>query len=84
MKIKVRIPSIHGAYKQQDYKGAQIKNYVLDENLPYYQSVVLPRTPTEGDVVMLSSTSDGNGSDFMVIGLTGAQYNDGVRDTSKA
>lgn len=82
MYIRVRIPSIHGAYKRQDYKGKQIRNYVLDENLPYYRSVVLPRNPNEGDVVALTSMSDGSGSDFMVVGLTGSQYNDGIKDVS--
>lgn len=80
--IRVRIPSIHGAYKQADYKGKQVKNYVIDENLPYYQSVILPRMPADGDVVALTSTSEGKGSDFMVVGLTGAKYNDGVKDIS--
>lgn len=83
MYIRVRIPSIHGAYKQKDYKGAQIKNYVLDENLPSYQAAILPRTPSEGDVVMLQSTSEGTGSDFVVIGITGASYNDGIKDSSR-
>lgn len=82
MYVQVRIPSIHGAYRQSDYQGQQVKNYTLDENLPYYQSVVLPRTPAEGDVVMLSSMSDGSGSDFVVMGLTGAKYNDGLKDRS--
>lgn len=84
MYVQVRIPSIHGAYRQKDYKGKQIRNYVLDENLPFYQSVVLPRTPNEGDVVALTTMSDGSGSDFMVIGLTGSKYNDGVKNVSKA
>lgn len=84
MYVRVRIPSIHGAYRQQDYKGQQVRNYVLDENLPFYKSVVLPRVPTEGEVVMLYSTSDGSGSDFIVGGIMGAKYNDGVKDKSKA
>lgn len=81
--IKVRVPSIHGAYKQQDYKGAPIKNYTLDENLPFYQSVVLPRMPADGDVVALQSMSEGNGSDMIVVGLTGSKYNDGVDPKDK-
>ena len=84
MYVKVRIPNEHGAYRQQDYKGAQIKNYTLDEDLPFYESVLLPRVPSEGDVVVLTTKSEGRGSDFMVIGLTGAKYNDGVVDLSKA
>ena len=81
--VKVRIPSIHGAYRQQDYKGKTIRNYVLDEDLPFYQAVVLPRMPNEGDVVALTSTSEGSGSDFLVVGLTGSSYNDGVKFSSK-
>lgn len=83
MYIQVRIPNIHGAYRQQDYKGKTVRNYTLDENLPYYKSVVLPRTPNEGDVVALTSMSDGSGSDFLVVGLTGGKYNDGVKNASK-
>lgn len=81
--IKVRVPSIHGAYKQKDYNGASIKNYTLDEDLPFYQSVILPRMPSDGDVVALQSMSSGKGSDFMVVGLTGSKYNDGVKPTDK-
>lgn len=77
MYIRVRIPNIHGAYKQQEYEGQQIKNYTLDENLPYYRSIELPRAPREGDIVLLASTSDGNGSERVVIGLMGSSYNDG-------
>lgn len=84
MFVKVRIPSVHGAYRQQDYKGASVKNYVLDEDLPFYQSVVLPRSPSEGDVVALTSTGEGRGSDFLVVGLTGSSYNSGVKNSSKA
>lgn len=83
MYVKVRIPSIHGAYNQKEYKGKKITNYTLDEDLPYYQSVVLPRVPSEGDTVMLSTTNEGRGSDFIVLGLTGSKYNDGAVDTGK-
>lgn len=82
MYVKVRVPSIHGSYRQKDYKGKSVKNYVLDENLPYYRSVVLPRNPSEGDVVALTSTSEGNAPDFLVVGLTGAKYNDGLKNSS--
>ena len=81
--VKVRIPSIHGAYKPQDYNGGKISNYTLDKDLPYYQSVVLPKMPAEGDVVALTSMSEGKGSDFMVVGLTGATYNTGRKNSSK-
>ena len=82
LKVQVRIPSIHGAYRQKDYKGKAIRNYVPDDKLPFYESVVLPRNPSDGDVVTLVSTSDGDGSDFVVIGLTGGKYNDGVKAVS--
>lgn len=82
IRVQVRIPSIHGAYNQKEYKGQQIRNYTKDEDLPFYDSLVLPRVPNEGDVVALMSLNDGRGSDFMVIGLTGAKYNDGSVDLS--
>lgn len=80
--IKVRIPQIHGAYRQKDYRGQQIHNYVLDEDLPYYDSVYLPKMPADGDIVMLET--DGSlGSGFTVTGLTGGKYNNGIVDTGK-
>lgn len=75
--VKVRIPAIHGAYKQSDYMGKKIRNYTLDENLPYYPSILLPHLPSEGEVVALQSLDDTN-QDFMVIGLTGGSYYSGV------
>lgn len=72
--IKVRIPSIHGAYSQLEYQGKKIKNYVLDNDLPYYPSLLLPNLPNEGEVVALSST-DNTSSNFLVLGLTGGFYN---------
>lgn len=72
LKIKVRIPQIHGAYKQSYYKGQKIRNYVLDGDLPYYNSVILPRNPNEGDVVVLLGVDGDLNSEMLVIGLTGA------------
>lgn len=77
--VKVRVPSIHGPFLQKDYGGRAIKGYTLDQNLPYYQSVLLPHLPNDGEVVMLSSTSDKK-SDFVVIGLTGGSYYTGTTD----
>lgn len=75
--IRVRIPSIHGPYKTNDYNGAQVRNYVRDENLPYYPSVLLPHLPNEGDVVAITSL-DGANNQFMVIGLTGGNYSSNI------
>ena len=72
--ITVRIPSIHGPYNQSDANGQTIRNYVRDENLPEYPSLILPRVPNEGEVVALASMNSSN-SDFLVIGITGGSYN---------
>lgn len=71
--VKVRIPTIHGAMNQSEYRGQTIRNYVSDDNLPYYQSLLLPHLPNDGDVVALTNEDDAKNS-WVVIGLTGAQY----------
>ena len=71
--IKVRIPSIHGPMNQRDYQGQQIHNYVRDEELPYYPSVLLPHLPNDGEVVALASLNEGT-TEMIVIGLTGGSY----------
>lgn len=71
--IQVRIPSIHGPYKQTEYKGKSGYAYTRDEDLPYYQSLLLPHLPTEGEVVAVASLDKGL-SNFIVIGLTGGSY----------
>lgn len=76
--IKVRIPAIHGAYNQSEYKGGVIRNYVLDSDLPYYPSVLLPHLPSEGEVVMLMATEE-KAYNFVVIGLTGGSYYTGTQ-----
>lgn len=76
LKIQVRIPSIHGPYKQSEYRGSQVRNYVQDDDLPYYSSLQLPHLPNEGDVVALMS-SNNTSNNLLVIGLTGASYNSG-------
>jgi hypothetical protein len=75
LQLKVRIPSIHGPYIQTLSK--QI--YIKDKDLPWYNSILLPSLPVEGDVVALANLTDGKGSQFIVIGLTGGNYNNGAR-----
>ena len=65
--VKTRIPSIHGPYKQQNTRGI----YTQDKDLPWLPSILLPKEPKEGDVVVLTSMSESNSCDFLVIGLTG-------------
>jgi len=75
--VKVRIPSVHGPYHKSDAKGKTIRNYVPDDRLPEYPSLLLPYIPHEGEVVALCSINDSN-SEWMVIGLTGGSYSGGV------
>ena len=75
--VKVRIPSIHGPYRQIDAKGN--KTYTLDGALPYYPSLLLPHLPNDGEVVLLMSTNN-TSNDFIVVGLTGGSFNSGVTD----
>lgn len=70
LQIKVRIPLIHGAYAQTEYQGKPVRNYVRDDDLPYYPSLLLPHLPNEGEVVALAST-DTSSNNLIVIGLTG-------------
>lgn len=77
LSIKVRIPSVHGPYKQSNARGKTIRNYVLDSDLPWYPSLLLPHLPQEGEVVAVQSLNSGN-SDFIVIGLTGGSYHAGA------
>ena len=71
--VQVRLPNIHGPYSQKEYNGKKVKNYTLDKDLPWYPSVILPHYPNDGEVVVLLSTSDAS-TEWLVIGLTGAQY----------
>ena len=71
--IRVRIPSIHGPYSRSEYNGKTIRNYIEDKDLPYYPAVLLPHTPTDGHVAVISSLDDSN-SQFIILGLTGSQY----------
>lgn len=72
--IQVRIPSVHGPYSLKDYQGKVIKNYIQDDDLPWYNSLLLPHLPNDGEIVALSSFNNSN-NDFLVIGLTGGSYN---------
>lgn len=72
--IKVRIPNIHGANDQKSYKGARIRNWTAEADLPYYPSVLLPHLPNYDEVVVLSSMNEDT-SEFIVLGLSGGFYN---------
>lgn len=71
--IRVRIPTIHGAYDKSEYNGKTMRNYTADMNLPWYPSLLLPHMPVEGEVVALSSL-DKTSSNWLVIGLTGGSH----------
>lgn len=71
--VQVRIPTIHGPMDMKEYRGSVSRNYVRDEDLPFYPSLLLPHMPTEGEVVVLMSKSDKT-SEFIVLGLTGGSY----------
>lgn len=75
LKVKVRVPSIHGPYVQTVTKNT----YTRDKDLPWYTAMLMPNMPVEGDVVVLQSVSEGKGNQFIVIGLTGGNYNNGAR-----
>ena len=75
--VQVRIPSIHGPYVQQNAHGQTVRNYVRDTDLPYYQSILLPHLPNEGEVVALTSL-DTSANQWLVIGLTGGSYSMGA------
>lgn len=79
--VQVRIPSIHGPMKRSEAKGNLIKQYVEDDNLPYYESLLLPHLPAEGEVVVLLSRND-KSSEFIVIGLTGGSYYNNLTNQS--
>ena len=74
LQIQVRIPNIHGSYRQQSGRAT----YTRDEDLPWLASVLLPHLPNEGEVVMLESATGSNSSEFVCIGLTGGSYYNGT------
>ena len=71
--IRTRIPSVHGPLNQSEYKGKQVRRYVVDGDLPYYPSILLPHLPNYGEVVALMS-KDPDVSGFRVIGIMGGSY----------
>jgi hypothetical protein len=73
LEIQVRIPTIHGPWSMAEYRGELVRNYIRDEDLPYFQSIELPRIPQSGDVVALEALDSGS-TEWLVIGLTGANY----------
>lgn len=77
LKVQVRIPSVDGPYRQTSAR----EPYTLDKDLPWFDSLLLPTMPADGDVVALASTNDGKSSDFIVIGLTGGNFYNGTRLT---
>lgn len=72
--IQARVPSIHGPYDITNAKGKTVKNYVRDDDLPWYPSVLLPHLPNEGEVVAILATTSSASSNKIIIGLTGGSY----------
>lgn len=79
IRIQVRIPSIHGPYSLTDGNGKIVRNYTRDNDLPYYDSILLPHLPNPGDVVALMGTSNSM-NNLLVIGLTGGSYITGTNN----
>lgn len=77
LEIQVRIPSVHGAFHKSDYLGRTIRNYVEDKDLPWVESVLLPQLPNDGDVVVVAGLN-ASMNDFIVLGITGANYDSGI------
>lgn len=75
LQVQVRIPSIHGPYKQVSTKGI----YTLDEDLPWVTCLLTVNLPVEGDVIMLQSIDESRGSDYVGLGLTGGNYHNGTQ-----
>lgn len=79
LQIQVRIPSMHGPFSLTDGRGKLVRNYVRDEDLPFYSSLLLPHLPNPGDVVALQGTSEAM-NELIVIGLTGGSYVTGTNN----
>lgn len=75
LKVQVRIPSIHGPYRQSNSRD----RYTLDKDLPWYTSLLMPNFPNEGDVVALQNVNSSDDSELIVIGMTGGNYHNGSR-----
>ncbi len=76
LEIQVRIPSIHGPYRQLNAKGMTLRNYVNDQDLPWYPSILLQHLPHDGEVVAIATMDEGK-NNWLVLGLTGATYQTG-------
>lgn len=72
--VQVRIPLIHGSYKQV----VSSKTYTRDADLPWYPSLLLPYLPNEGEVVALLAEQETKSPEYIVIGLTGGSYASGL------
>ena len=79
LQIQVRIHSMHGPFSLTDGRGKLVRNYVRDEDLPFYSSLLLPHLPNPGDVVALQGTSEAM-NELIVIGLTGGSYVTGTNN----
>jgi len=75
LKIKIRIPSIHGPFVQDSRSRL---TYVRDEDLPWITCALLPHMPADGDVIMLESVNSSSSSEYVGIGLTGGNYYSGT------
>lgn len=74
LKVQVRIPTIHGPYKQVSTK----QPYTKDEDLPWVTCLLTVNLPLEGDVIMMQSINESRSSDFVGLGLTGGNYHNGA------
>lgn len=75
--VQVRIPNVHGPMNKSEYNGKTARNYVEEEDLPYFMSVIMPHMPSYGDVVVLESNHTSQ-REWTVIGMTGGNYKRGA------
>lgn len=73
MYVKTRIPAIHGPMRETEYRGKHVRNYVRDQDLPWYPAFLLPSVPIYGEVVTLQESASQT-YHFTVVGLTGGTY----------
>ena len=74
--FQVRIPSVHGAYRKSEYKGKTPRNYVEDDDLPWYVVLTSVGEPLTGEVAVLAAINSSN-NQFVVLGTTGSVYEPG-------
>lgn len=75
LKVQVRIPQIHGPFRQESSKGA----YTRDKDLPWLTCLLTVNIPVDGDVLMLQSVNESQSSEYVCLGLTGGNYYNGTR-----